>query len=89
MRDRNLSRMLEERIISDAPHIKAARDDRPRAIDVLGRFAAIFWVTVDEQGGWWVEDCAVAFKTDGAWRSGRGARRPLGAYGGPLGQPSR
>jgi hypothetical protein len=56
--------------ISDDPQIVPTDDEPARAVDVLGRLAAVYRFSVDEQGAWF-EDCIVASGTpDGTseWR---------------------
>jgi hypothetical protein len=62
----DLSHLIEERVISDASSIGPDEEEVPLAIDVVGRFAALFWFSVDEVGAW-SEDCAVALKTGDSW----------------------
>ncbi len=67
MIDRILSQDIEGRLISEAPEIVLGVDDL-RAVDVVGRFAALFYFGVG-QGGGYSADCAIALQiSPGAWR---------------------
>ena len=67
MHDRGLSRLIEERLISAASSIGPSEEELPLAIDVVSRFAALFWISVDEDGAWY-EDCTVALKAGDSWQ---------------------
>jgi len=62
-----LSEVIEGRLISDASEIVATLDEPVRAIDLLGRFAAVYRFSADDDGAWF-EECVLAVKTgDGQW----------------------
>lgn len=59
--------IIEHHSISQSTFITPGDDDPVRAIDVLGRFAAIYRLAVDEHGAWY-DDCEIAVKTSDGWR---------------------
>ncbi len=64
----NLSEVIEACLISGASEIVPTEDEPVRAVDVLGRFAAVYRFSVDESGAWF-QECTVAFRDgDGTWR---------------------
>jgi hypothetical protein len=82
--DRILSQDIEGRLISDASEIVPGVDDL-RAVDVLGRFAALYYFGVG-QGGAYSADCAIALRVSpGGWQETTGG----GIFGGGLDVPFR
>lgn len=59
--------IIEQRSISGQAVIGPGDDDPVRAVDVFGRFAAIFRMMVDGHG-WWYDDCSIALKTGDGWK---------------------
>lgn len=71
MTDSVLSRVIEGRLISAAPEIVPGGTDL-RAVDVVGRFAAVFRFAVGKRGDYWT-DCVIAMRTSpGAWQETTG-----------------
>ena len=63
-----LSEVIEHRLVVDDAEIAPAPDAVVRAIDVRGRFAAVYMLSVDERGRW-SDDCLIAWKYRGGWES--------------------
>ncbi|HVX20175.1 MAG TPA: hypothetical protein VHB02_02385 [Acidimicrobiales bacterium] len=87
MTDWTVSQDIEGRLISDASEVVPGVDDL-RAVDVVGRFAALFRFGVG-QGGRWSADCTIAERiSPGIWQE-RGSGGSIGAGCHPPFRPSR
>lgn len=60
----NLSEVIERRLISGDSELVSTEDELVRAIDVVGRFAAMYRFSMDENGDWY-DDSTLAIKTSG------------------------